>query len=382
MPSRQQKNLVDRDLWLCGRLEILENKDFEFSRRQKTLEEEIAASESEINNLRAELKNLTWSIQDMKTQELDKLYEVRDLNDKIEAAIRHTSHLEEELERFKCTNEGLVQRLDSMQEDFDISETAAETKIKGLEIEKRNLENRLDQVNKILGTATHVLFEYSGGRQPSRLDDQVPQQHFQLGHEVHDHQEEVQGCESEDDIAAYDFRHGVDSENNNYDDEGMDHEAEYDPAILEDHDEDMDDAEFTIWLDHNGGLQTDYPYNDDAWQELEATWAPQKQYLKDKAEKKDLDWLSLDLNKNSTKCLWTAVCPRTQKWTKANPGGYACSNCTNMLRICFGERDGRFEALPLLGEAIRQDTPTIMQLYVAEKKKVTRTYKCGHLWTG
>jgi hypothetical protein len=163
--------------------------------------------------------------------------------------------------------------------------------------------------------------------------------------------------------------------------EDLEYEKEHEPAILGDHDEEMDDTDFTIWLDDNGDLQTDYPYDDDAWQALEATWSSQKQKFEAQAAEKEVDWLSVDLNKNSMECLWTAVFPRLQKWTKADPGDYACSNCTNMLRICFGERDGRFEALPLLGEVIRQDTPTIMQLYVAEKKKITRTYKCGHLWT-
>jgi myosin heavy subunit len=305
--ARQQKNLVDRDLWLCKRLEILEDKDLESSRRQKTLEEEIAASKSEIKNLKAELNNLTWSIQDMKTQELDKLYEVRDLKDKIEAAIGHTSHLEEELEKSKCTNEDLVQRLDSMQEDFDISETAAETKIKGLETEKRHLEDRLDQVNKISGTATHVLFEYSGGRRSSRLDDQVPQQHPQLDHEVHDHQEGVQDSESEDDIADYNFRHGVDLEDNNHNDERMDHEAEYDPAILGDDDEEMVDAEIAVWLDEHGDRQTNLEDQGDEWEKLKEKWALGRAEL----QNTDRNWLLADLEKYSKKCLWSAVTGRT-----------------------------------------------------------------------
>jgi hypothetical protein len=388
--ARRQKNLEDRDLWPCRRLELLENKDLEYFERQRTFEEEIAASKSEIKDLKAELHNLTWSIQDMKTQELDRLYEVRDLKDMIEAAVGRTSHLEEELEKLKSTNEDLVQRLDSMQEASN-SKTAAESKIKWLETmlmvareEHREFKYRVEQVirvpDRIRETSEDVTPEQ--GQVPSllQLGDQVHQQDSQLDHEVYDHQEEVQDSESEDDIAAYNFRHRGDFENNNYDDEAMDHQVQYDPAILGDHDEEMDDTDFTIWLDDNGDLQTDYPYDDDAWQRLEATWAAQKRDFKVQAAEKKVDWLSVDLNKNSMKCLWTAMFPRTQKWTKADPGEYACSNCTNTQRICFGERDGRFEALPLLSDAIRKDTPTIMQLYVAEKEKVTRAYKCGHLW--
>jgi len=176
-----------------------------------------------------------------------------------------------------------------------------------------------------------------------------------------------------------------DVDDNGSDDEVMDLEEEHEPVTLDEHDEHdevMNDMGISVWLDEHGDLQTNHPYKDDdnAWEELKATWARQKEEFENKAEEKEVDWLALDLNKNSSRCLRTALFPRAHRWTKANPGKYACSNCTNTQKICFGQHKGQLVALPLPDEAISKEDPTIMQFYVAESLRITRTHHCGNLW--
>jgi hypothetical protein len=211
----------------------------------------------------------------------------------------------------------------------------------------------------------------------SPSDSHIQQQDFQVYHE------EVQDSGSEDDIAAYNSRLRVIAKNNDYDDEALEAEANHEPATLHNVEEAIRNRKIEFRLNGHGDLYTPHTrsyYMVVILREMNKAWAPQKQEFIDQGTAEGLNWPFIELKKASSKCMRTACFPRSQKWTKDDSGEYVCSNCTNTMKICFGLRNGHWEALPILREAIPQDNPTHLQLYFAETKNITRTLKCGHLY--
>ena len=423
---------------MCDALGALQKDNLELSRRQKILEEENSFLRlwqtnhetrltekhlelnqehgtkilSELTAIKNEVTGLARRFNDLETQ-------ARDLDRKIKSVTSHSNTTVEELRNKLGEQQVLLEDLQvnvaeniidssTLEDEHNGLDRRLEALAGGLESlreEYRKLNRGFDQITSIprpLYTAEdHLRHEMETFFAQS--DDEVEQWNF-LDRQVCNPQRVVEDSEMEDEIDVHDFRHSIntdiddnesgdnesndnesndnESDNNESHNEVMDFEEEHEPVTLDEHDEVMNDVEISVWLDEHGDLQTDHPYkhDDDAWEELKATWAGQKEEFENKAEEKEVDWLSLDLNKNSSRCLRTALFPRAHRWTKADPGKYACSNCTNTQKICSGQLDGQLVALPLPDEAIRKEDPTIMQFYVAESLRITRTYHCGNLW--
>lgn len=139
-----------------------------------------------------------------------------------------------------------------------------------------------------------------------------------------------------------------------------------------DEDEEEEEAGITVWINQDGDLETDSEVNEQAWNQLEAIWADQVS----KFDEKNPNWASVNLK---GKCLKTALFPRVQNWTQLNPGEYACRNCTNMRKICVGQRNNRLEALRLPSELLGE-APSVLQTYVADIEQISRKFIAAQIW--
>jgi hypothetical protein len=196
--------------------------------------------ESRENGMRIEVRDREDKIQaainrsianveklDAKLDERQDLFE--DLQVDVAETVIDTSHLQEEQARLDVSNESLAQRCDPMQRDLQTFKEATESKLKELESKNQKLESdkrKLESKKKKLKSKNTKLrsknkkLEHGSAFHPLKLDDQVQQQDSELGHEAHDHQGD-----------SIDSRIG-----HNYDTYGFDHRASDDEV--------MDDVEY------------------------------------------------------------------------------------------------------------------------------------------
>jgi hypothetical protein len=212
----------------------------------------------------------------------------------------------------------------------------------------------------------------------TELGDQEQHHDSQLDNRVFNHGLYAQDPESDTEIEVVDFRHRVKTDNDH--DEAMQFGEEHEPATLDDHNEEFDEVEFTVWLDDNGDLQTNLQDPDGTWHELKASWAIQKVELEEQTkDEEELAWLSVDFEKYSKKCLWSAVTGRTHYWTNSEAGSFACRACANNQVICFGNIDGVWVALPLPYEVVEEDS-TMKQMYISYRGAISRACQARGVW--
>ncbi|KAH0284366.1 hypothetical protein M436DRAFT_82948 [Aureobasidium namibiae CBS 147.97] len=148
-------------------------------------------------------------------------------------------------------------------------------------------------------------------------------------------------------------------------------------------DKEMGDVEgCAIWLDNNGDLQIDPLILDDTFDKLEETWAVQKAKLEERWNKNngtELEWVPNDTDTSDAKCLWSMVFGRTHFWTTAESGNFACRACAYNQAICFGNTQGRWEALPLPNE-LTGEASGITTMFVSPKARVTKSRQARGLW--
>lgn len=357
-------------------LELLANQRI-LKEENTDLKEENIALKDRIEDI---FRHFNAAIRKIHEKDGERRVTFEDLQVDVAETVIDTSRLEDEQNEFDKRLEAVVLRQDVMEEESELFKKTTKSQARGLEKGLEVLEQMITIPGRVHSEDVHS--EHDRGAYVLQLNDHVQQQNSQLGRQVYNPHGLAQDSRVEDEAEVYDLRYRMNTPHGNFGDEVMDSEEEHHSSAVEDGDQEMTDVEFTVWLDNNGDLQTDHPYkdDDDAWEELTAAWALQKEEFINEAEENEVDWLSLDLHKHSSRCLRTALFPRTHRWTKANPGEYACRGCTNTQKICFGQLNGRFVALPLPNEAIRKDDPTIMQFYIAVRSRVTRSYHCGNLW--
>lgn len=347
------------------------------SKRQETFEVETQKTHAELrsdaNAFKAEVNDLTWSFQDLKTQEIDELYKARDFETKTEIAFGHLRTSIEEIHSELGKQQIILEDV-----QVDVAEATIDTS--HLEDEQVGLDSRFETFTQRIRLMTKSTIEYGAEARVSQLGDQEQHHELQPHNQVFDHHMSSQDFESEHEIEVSDFTHRVETHDDN---QAMMDVQDHESVTLHDHDQEMNDVEDVImWLDDNGDLQTNSHDLDDDWDELNAIWDTQKAKFEARMEtekKGKLDWLHVDFNKYSVKCLWSAIFSRTHSWTTSNAGKFACKACANNRVICFGNNNGRWEALPL-PDKVLEDNPSIKQKYISFRNTISKSRQALGVW--
>jgi len=163
----------------------------------------------------------------------------------------------------------------------------------------------------------------------------------------------------------------------------MDLDEEHGQTTSIDWNREMEDTEgFAVWLDDDGDLQTNLQDLDETWYDLQDIWATQKTKFDERAKKnggQEQDWMSVDYDEYSTKCLWSTILGRIHFWTKEDAGNFACRACANNQAICFGNCRGRWEALPLPSK-VTSEVSGIAEMFVASRTRFTFSREARGLW--
>ena len=379
---------------------------------------------SDMRAVQRELSNLARSFQDYKTQRVDETYATHNLEDKINGVVRHlnavieetherlderritfdqvqvdvaetvidTSYLRSEKNGSATAVQTLTRRFDVMEEELNVFREAARFKTQALETGfetlrqehrkfKRGVAQLIDTPDCVRPDAAHV--EHDREAHISLPDDEDQRLGSQLDRQVRTPHWLAQDSRVEDKIELRDSRHRVNAQVDNNDDEAMDLDEEHGQTASIYWNRGMEDTEgFAVWLDDDGDLQTNLQDLDETWYDLQDIWATQKTKFDERAKKnggQEQDWMSVDYDEYSTKCLWSIIFNRIHFWTKEDAGNFACRACANNQAICFGNCRGRWEALPLPSK-VTSEVSGIAEMFVASRTRFTFSREARGLW--